>query len=242
VCAGSIDWSPTGEWIALEQASPNTIGLVHPDGTGLQPLQACAGGGSDPTFSPEGNTVALSTTNLCEPSVGPGAWGIYGIDIASGKVVQRFADTQVRGPGTEYIARDLDWNTSGPILTWFSDYVDGGTCHPLGYPGSHQTADAYRLTAVTDSPLVRIGNSTGEFDMMERYPTWSPSATRIAFSGIRNTGCDSNGSYTSSGREELYVMNANGSGTTLVYTPPGTLKTVVYAAWQPCVSTTNRCG
>ena len=39
VCAGSIDWSPTGEWLALHIDSSGAVGLVRPNGKGFHYLR-----------------------------------------------------------------------------------------------------------------------------------------------------------------------------------------------------------
>ena len=51
--------------------------------------------------------------------------------------------------------------------------------------------------------LTNAGNSVG---LNDEFPAWSPNGRKIAFSSNRDIG----------GNEEIYVMNANGSGQTRI--------------------------
>ena len=95
------------------------------------------------------------------------------------------------------------------------------------------------MTPSTDSPLTKVGSTSGEFELWERDASWSPDGQRILFTGDRNLSCQ-NSSYVHSG-VELFSMNADGSSTTKIWTPWNVELGFVGSSWQPCAAVTLTC-
>jgi hypothetical protein len=239
VCASEINWSPTGEWLALTVPNLSGVLLVHPDGTGSRFINTCFGGGSDGTFSPDGDLIALVGGAPCDAS----QWGIYVYDVATGDFINTVAVTQGRGMFTDYTASDLAWSPDGStILTWFQDLIQAGSCHALGQTGQYSTSDLWTAAANGSGPLVRVGSTTGEYDWKEWDPDWSPDGQKFAFAATRNTGCTTSATYVPLGYESLWTMNTDGTERQEIYVPPlGALTAVIDVDWQPCTATTTSC-
>ena len=112
------------------------------------------------------------------------------------------------------------------------DGSEGGNCHPIGQTAGWNNSDLFTVTATTDSTLNKVGSTSGEFELSERYATWSPDGQRILFSGSRNVSCQSS-SYVRS-NEELFTMNADGPAVAKVCTPWSVDLGFVGSSWQPC--------
>lgn len=82
--------------------------------------------------------------------------------------------------------------------------------------GGSTTVNGYMYSVAADGSGLVKGLVEGNF------PSWSPKGDKIAF--VKNTG------YV--GDWEIYIMNSDGSGITLL-TKPGSRKNVVHMAWAP---------
>jgi TolB protein len=72
------DASPGGPWVAFVSTRGGAFGiyLVHPDGTGLEPLAQGAGDDLHPAWSPDGTKVAFASNRS-------GSYLLYVIDVAT---------------------------------------------------------------------------------------------------------------------------------------------------------------
>ena len=184
--------------------------------------------------------TAVATADCDQDPIG---WGIYGFDVADGSLDARYADTNLRSqpPGMlAAIPSGSEWHpTQDTVLTSMADGSAGGSCHPLGQTGSWSNADLYTVAATRDAPLVKVGSTSGEYELSERDASWSPDGTRILFSGDRNVSCQSS-SYVRSATE-LWTMNANGTSATKIWTPWSVELGFVGSSWQPCTAATTTC-
>jgi hypothetical protein len=239
-CVSHLEWSPDGGTLAVE--IDGRTGLLSVPGGGFAWLRGCAYGEGGATFSPDGSRISTVATADCDDD--PTGWGIYGFNRAGGTLDARYADTNLRGqPPTsmlDAIPNSAEWHpTQDLVLLSMDDGSEGGTCHPLGQAGSWNNADLFTVTATPDSPLTKLGSTSGEFELWERDASWSPDGQRILFAGDRNVSCQGS-SYVHSG-VELFSMNADGSSTTRIWTPWSVELGFVGSSWQPCTSVTITC-
>ena len=239
-CVSDLDWSPDGAVLAVE--INGRTGLLTVANSSFSWLRGCDYGESGASFSPDGSRLSAVATADCDSD--PIGWGVYGFDVPSGTLDARYADTNLRSqPPNNYwdaIPNGAEWHPSQDlILMSMDDGSEGGTCHPIGETGQWGNSDLFTVPASTDSPLTKLGSTSGEFELWEREASWSPDGQRILFTGDRNLSCQ-NSSYVHSG-VELYSMSANGSGTTKIWTPWDVGLGFVRSSWQPCTSTTSTC-
>lgn len=239
-CVSHLDWSPDGGTLAVEIDS--RTGLLSIPGGAFAWLRSCAYGERGASFSPDGSTLSTIATADCDDD--PLGWGVYGFDRATGALDARYADTNLRSqPPNGMLASipsSAEWHPSQDlILMTMADGSEGGTCHGLGETGAWNNSDLFTVTASTDSPLIKVGSTSGEYELSERDGSWSPDGQRILFAGDRNLSCQ-NSSYVRSG-VELFSMNADGSSTAKIWTPWNTEFGFVGSSWQPCTAVTLTC-
>ena len=239
-CVSHLDWSPDGGTLAVE--IEGRTGLLSVPGGSFTWLRGCDYGESGASFSPDGSTLSSVATADCDSD--PIGWGIYGFDVSDGALDARYADTNLRSqPPNNYldaIPNGAEWHpTQDLILMSMDDGSEGGTCHPIGQTGQWNNSDLFTVPASTDSPLTKVGSTSGEFALWERDASWSPDGQRILFTGDRNLSCQ-NSSYVHSG-VELFSMNTNGSSTTKIWTPWNVGLGFVGSSWQPCTALTLTC-
>ena len=238
-CVSHVEWAPDGATLAVEIDS--RAGLLTVATGVFEWLRPCAYGDIGATFSPDGTRMAAVATADCDQD--PGGWGIYGFNVADGSLDARYADTNMRSqpPGMlAAIPSGSEWHpVQDTVLTSMADGSTGGSCHPLGETGSWSNADLYTVAATSDAPLVKVGSTSGEYELSERDASWSPDGTRILFSGDRNVSCVSS-SYVRSATE-LWTMNANGTSATKIWTPWSVELGFVGSSWQPCTAATTTC-
>ncbi len=239
-CVSHLEWSPDGGTLAVEIDS--RTGMLSIPGGAFAWLRSCEYGELGATFSPDGSKVSAVATADCDTD--PSGWGVYGFNVADGSLDARYADTNLRSqPPNGWLAAipsSADWHPSQDlILMTMADGSEGGTCHSIGQTGGWNNSDLFTVTPSTDSPLTKVGATSGEFELSEHDASWSPDGQRILFTGDRNLSCQ-NSSYVRSG-VELYSMGANGSSTTKIWTPWNAGLGFVRSSWQPCVAATLTC-
>lgn len=245
VCASDIDWSPKGDWLVMYMPGSSRVGLVHPNGKGFRYLDPSNENlsGFDPTFSPDGKTVAMIATGDAEVT----GWGVYGFKVADGSLVTRYVDTNLRGqtPGLSAVPSAIDWSPDGETLLveFWNDGRRPSACSPLGEEWDYPDLNLWTAPARTDSELTRIGSTTAQFNALrERQASWSPSGARIAFTSSHALRCADDGSEVMGPGQGIYSMNVNGSGVKRLFLDPGP---VVFGAldldWQRCGPKTRTC-
>jgi TolB protein len=86
----------------------------------------------------------------------------------------------------------------------------------LGYVDGAFNVDVYVMNA-DGSQRVRLTTTAGgDFE-----PSWSPDSRKIAFSSQRN------------GREEIYIINADGTGEHRLHAAEASVGSEQYPAWSP---------
>ncbi len=239
-CVSHLDWSPDGGTLLVE--IDGRTGLLSIPGGDFAWLRDCNYGEGSASFSPDGSRVSTVATADCDSD--PIGWGVYGFNVADGALDARYADTNLRSqpPNNtlDAIPKGAEWHPSQDlILVSMDDGSAGGTCHPLGQTGHWNNSDLFTVTPSSDSPLVKVGSTSGEFELWERDASWSPDGQRILFTGTRNVSCQ-NSSYVQSGAG-LFTMDANGSASTKIWTPWSVELGFFGSSWQPCVAATLTC-
>jgi Tol biopolymer transport system component len=176
-------WSPDGSKIAFVSNRTNTdeIFVMKADGKDVTQLthklpeqgcQNCISAEESPTWSPDSKKIAFLRRDT-----------IFGwaIDVmnADGTGLSRLINAG--------FAARLSWGPTGKIAF-----------DPHQYDGGFKDYEIWVVT-VNGAVVTRLTNNDTPDD---RYPTWSPDGSKIAFESDR------------SGNFEIYAMNANGTGLT----------------------------
>lgn len=120
-------------------------------------------------------------------------WEIYVLDLATGEEMQ-LTDNNV-------LDAHPDWSPDG------SSIVFGSFRDAEGNPSG--AADIFVMRSEDGGGLLRLTESPWE----DNDPEWSPDGARIVFKSTRNT--------QQGGREEIYIMNSDGSGPQRLTTTSG---------------------
>ncbi|MBS1249167.1 MAG: hypothetical protein MAG431_00740 [Chloroflexi bacterium] len=123
----------------------------------------------------------------------PLTWEIYVLDLETGEETQLTAN--------QVLDAHPDWSPDGDQIV-FGSFRDG-----QGNPAG--TADLYIMRSGDGGGLTRLTDSPWE----DNDPEWSPDGTKIAFKSTRYT--------EQAGREEIYVMNQDGSNPRRLTTTEG---------------------
>ena len=149
------------------------IYVMNPDGTGQTRLTENSAGDSQPSWSPDASKIAFSSDRDGDPE-------IYTMN-SDGTDVTKLSDNNV--PDTQPA-----WSPDGTKIAFVSSIDSGG----------FGTVQIHVMNADDGQELVRLTDISDDQD--DRYPTWSPDGTRIAFDRAVV------------GEHALFSMNADGSG------------------------------
>ncbi len=216
--AGPPVWSPDGAMIAFVATEEDALYVIRPDGAVLTKLPGAslptgsAGdrgfAGQPPAWSPDGTTLAVVS------------WGFRGVGDTIHAV-------QADGSGLTTLVQDAGdvcgpaWSPSGDKLAFaaeaglFVANADGsratnltpGLAFDLGGGegcGPDWSPDGAKLLFASDRGVQVIasdGSGLSTLGVDGSEPAWSPDGAKIAFAAASDGGWD------------VYVMNADGSGT-----------------------------
>ena len=93
---GNVQWSPDGAWIAYDQQGlsiPAKIFIIRPDGSGRQALTSDALPGIDPNWSPDGSSLAFTSSILVGNEIQRHVVNdVYSLELAGGDLVRLTSD------------------------------------------------------------------------------------------------------------------------------------------------------
>jgi LysM repeat protein len=204
-----------GNLLAVNGEAPNMVNLVkmNPDGSGKVEISNHEED-SYPTWSPDGNIVAYSSSSWGDGITRLGivhdmfgkqqdwihtgnteVWGEYPFWMADGRVVYH---------GCDFLGNQVDcglfWIGAGggeyrQLTTHRSDTAPAGSGQRVAFMSSRDGNWEVYLVNLDGSGLKRLTNS----EARDGLPTWSPDGKSIAFVSDR------------SGAWAIWVMNADGS-------------------------------
>ncbi len=217
-------WYPNGSKIAFtsDRDGNDEVYVMNSDGSGVTRLTNNAARDFDPAWSPDGSKIAFaSTRDHAEPE-------LYVMN-ADGSGTVRLTNNTVSDTHPEWSPAGTLIAFTRPIFTQVGYIDEVWTMAPDGSkaaPQDTQTLNMDPSWAPGGSPLAfsrlyspfvnfevhaggtRLTNVNGP-DVM---PAWSPDGARIAFSSARDDADPDN--CAPNCNQEIYVMNANGSGQT----------------------------
>jgi TolB protein len=213
-------WSPDGTRIAFVKNAPTwnwNIFTIRPDGTGLTRITNKGGYELYPAWSPTGRAIAFGSArsgadeiwikrlttgavervtdgmNAIEPD-----WSAPGRIVFVGKAPEdpAYEIYSVRPDGTDLHALTDDTvNQYNPNLS-----PDGSLVAFEAWEPVTMQWDIYTVDLLGGAPVDVSDFASGH----DHDPAWSPDGTKIVFSSSREF------------RNDLYLMNADGSGQTLI--------------------------
>ena len=169
-CVSHFQWAPGGATLAVEIDS--RTGLLTVATGAFEWLRPCAYGELGATFSPDGTRMTVVATADCDQD--PIGWGIYGFDVADGSLDARYADTNLPQPAARHARLP-----SRRASEWHPDPGHGAHLHgrrlrrrqlppPRPDRAAGPTPDLYTVAATSDAPLVKVGSTSGEYELSER--------------------------------------------------------------------------
>jgi len=226
-----LAWSPDGSRIAFTRgnnAGDDKVWVENADGTSVFPLEIGGGGAKrHPTWSPDSTKIAYAVVkNEPEQIFIASSLGGFGQPLANGK------------------GHEPNWSPDGSRIAFdaykslSSSYVDlhvvnaDGSGTPLIVTPSLQTEwtfnawspdggrIAYRATPSNEQSIYRVMNADGGNDHPLASPgpgdarsaSWSPDGSKIVYEGTI---------YPANGEGNLYLANADGSGSAQPLTSNG---------------------
>jgi Tol biopolymer transport system component len=202
----ALSWSPDGTRMAVDvwrRGGAQYISVL--DTSGDQTMQTIADWSTSPAWSPDGGHIAfVCSRERSGLSANP---DICIVDVDSGEERRLTSDPAV----------DMDpvWSPDGTRLAFVSKR-DGN------YEIYTMNADGSRQTNLTNYPAC------------DMEPAWSPDGTLIAFQSCRNDPNSAAGDVcdfmAGSCDNEIYMMNADGSGQTRLTNNPAN---DMYPVWSP---------
>jgi Tol biopolymer transport system component len=198
-------WSPDGRKIAFRSGSNDNPGIfvMNADGSGQTRLTDYYLKDEQPAWSPDGSRIAFVSDH-------DGHNDIFVISAEGGKPINLTPDSfQEASPA---------WSPDGRKIVYVSDHSETSIRSCIGYCNFDifvMNADGSGQIRLTDNPAV------------DNAPAWSPDGKRILFLSIRGTASSCGGTC----REDLYVMNADGSDQTLLVSNSGA--EITFPGWSP---------
>ena len=205
------DVSPDGEWIAFSSNyyGSDDLWLMKRDGSVLKRLTSLPGREIEPDWSPDGSRIAFASDLS-------GEWDIWLVD----------PEGTLLTPVTQDPAEDHDpsWSPDGKIIAFDSNRSGNWDIWKAELlPLEAKERIAFTRGAGRGQEIYLIDpDGKNEFrlthnDVWDGEPSWAPSGKRLAFvRAIPERKVIYGEGYGYLGRDEVWVVNADGSGPRLV--------------------------
>jgi Tol biopolymer transport system component len=159
--ASAPNWSPKGDLVAIQSYSGGTfhIWTMKPDGTALRQITSGHGDDREPTFSPDGSTIAFSSDRAFH-----GSYDIWTVDVATGELKQ-----WTSSPDDEY---EPTWSPNGREIAFVRGIgIMGKTIEEVDAEGRCRT-------------VATIGAEQGRIEA----PSWSPDGKTLSWTAFTGEG------------------------------------------------------
>ncbi|HUF53830.1 MAG TPA: hypothetical protein VMR52_08665 [Dehalococcoidia bacterium] len=202
-----VEWSADGQRVAFT-TNNNQIFVMDADGNNLVPITNAPEFADHPTWSPDGTKIAFQGGDAIWVANANGTGGR--VKIAGGEAGEdKYANTPEWSPDGSKVA--YLGNFRGIQAELFTVSPNGGTPTQLTNSDPHYgdlswSPDGTRI-ATSDFRDIIVLTAAGAFvrkltnDGCSTEPAWSPDGSKIAFK------------HTCGGQADIFVMNADGSGT-----------------------------
>jgi len=159
--ASHPNWSPKGDLVAIQSYSGGTfhIWTMKPDGSGLKQITSGHGDDREPSFSPDGSTIAFASDRAFK-----GSYDIWTVELSSGALKQ-----WTSAADDEY---EPAWSPDGHEIAFVSGAgTMGKTIEGIDAAGHQHT-------------LATLGTASGRVES----PSWSPDGKTISWTEFSGEG------------------------------------------------------
>jgi Tol biopolymer transport system component len=187
-------FSPDGRRLVFKRVAEGDLFVVGLDGSGLRNLTNDPEGQEyEPAWSPDGTRIAYQR----DTAAGEGSIYAIGADgTGRASLTPEQSPAPTCDPDHKSRSRDPSWSPDGTRIAFTGSSVCVGTTSQYG-------TDIWIMSPTGAGKV----NLTANDRVSESEPHWSPDGTRIAFLSDRDE---------TEGPGDVYVMGADGSGTTKV--------------------------